>query len=214
MKSANAIERSGMKPSQYRVFCAFALGVSLAAGGWAQDAGTRDLALVSLEDLMNIQVTSVSKKEQSLLRTGAAVFVITARDIRRSGLKSIPDLLRMAPGVEVARTGGLVQYGSKAGKNGHCRVLGRYFKVENSAAAEGGPAADGSSEGQTITTLFSNQLPEYRTFNDKVRTGSGNILGRWEHKFSNGSETKVQSYFERVRRAEDLTDITVAERLD
>ena len=62
-----------------------------------------DLSQVSLEDLMNIQVTSVSKKEQKLSRTGAAIFVITQEDIRRSGANNIPDLLRMAPGVDVAR---------------------------------------------------------------------------------------------------------------
>ena len=57
----------------------------------------------SLEDLMNVQVTSVSKKEQKLAKTGAAIFVITQEDIRRSGATNIPDLLRMVPGVDVAR---------------------------------------------------------------------------------------------------------------
>src|SRR5271165_1547941 len=63
----------------------------------------KDLSQASLEDLMNIQVTSVSKKEQSLSKAGAAVFVITQEDIRRSGATNIPDLLRMVPGVNVAR---------------------------------------------------------------------------------------------------------------
>ena len=52
---------------------------------------------------MKIDVTSVSKKDQTLSRTGAAVFVIGQEDIRRSGATSIPDVLRMAPGVEVAQ---------------------------------------------------------------------------------------------------------------
>ena len=52
---------------------------------------------------MNVQVTSVSKKEQKLAKTGAAIFVITQEDIRRSGATNIPDLLRMVPGVNVAR---------------------------------------------------------------------------------------------------------------
>ena len=50
-----------------------------------------------------MQVTSVSKKEQNLAKTGAAIFVITQEDIRRSGATNIPDLLRMVPGVDVAR---------------------------------------------------------------------------------------------------------------
>ena len=62
-----------------------------------------DLTQMSLEDLMNVQVTSVSKKEQKLSKTAAAVFVITQEDIRRSGATNIPDLLRMAPGVDVAQ---------------------------------------------------------------------------------------------------------------
>jgi iron complex outermembrane receptor protein len=62
-----------------------------------------DLTTVSLEDLMNIEVTSVSKKGQKLSRTAAAVFVITQEDIQRSGATNIPDLLRMVPGMDVAQ---------------------------------------------------------------------------------------------------------------
>ena len=50
---------------------------------------------------MNVTVTSVSKREQTLSKTAAAVFVVNQEDIRRSGATSIPDLLRMAPGVNV-----------------------------------------------------------------------------------------------------------------
>ncbi|HKS75582.1 MAG TPA: TonB-dependent receptor, partial [Terriglobales bacterium] len=63
----------------------------------------RDLAQMSLEDLMNVEVTSVSKKEQKMSKTASAVFVITTEDIARSGATNIPDLLRMVPGVEVAQ---------------------------------------------------------------------------------------------------------------
>ena len=62
-----------------------------------------DLIDRSLEDLMNIKVTSVSKTEQTLSRTASAIFVVTADDIRRSGATNIPDLLRMVPGVDVAQ---------------------------------------------------------------------------------------------------------------
>ena len=63
----------------------------------------KDLSQDSLEDLMNIRVTSVAKTEQMLSRTASAVFVITPEDIRRSGATNIPDLLRMVPGVDVAQ---------------------------------------------------------------------------------------------------------------
>lgn len=62
-----------------------------------------DVTKISLEDLMNVRVTSVSKREQKLGEAAAAVFVITQDDIRRSGARNIPEALRMAPGVEVAR---------------------------------------------------------------------------------------------------------------
>jgi iron complex outermembrane recepter protein len=62
-----------------------------------------DLTQVSIENLMNMEVTSVSKKEQKLSQVAAAIFVITPEDIRRSGATSIPDLLRMVPGMNVAR---------------------------------------------------------------------------------------------------------------
>jgi iron complex outermembrane recepter protein len=62
-----------------------------------------DLTTVSLEDLMNMEVTSVSKRQQKLSRTAAAVFVITQEDIQRSGATNIPDVLRMVPGMDVAQ---------------------------------------------------------------------------------------------------------------
>jgi len=57
----------------------------------------------SLEQLLNVKVTSVSKKEQQLSRTAAAVFVIGHEDIERSGAVVLPDLLRLVPGVQVAQ---------------------------------------------------------------------------------------------------------------
>ena len=68
-----------------------------------QPAGQRDLSLVPLEDLMNIEVTSVSKKEQKMSRAAAAIFVITQADIQRSGATNIPDVLRMVPGLDVSQ---------------------------------------------------------------------------------------------------------------
>ncbi len=69
-------------------------------------AAQNDLTQVSIENLLNIEVTSVSKKEQKLSRVAAAIFVITSEDIRRSGAANIPDLLRMVPGLQVAQING------------------------------------------------------------------------------------------------------------
>ncbi len=62
-----------------------------------------DLTELSIEDLMDIEITSVAKKAQKLSEAAAAVFVITNDDLRRSGVTSIPEALRMVPGLQVAR---------------------------------------------------------------------------------------------------------------
>ncbi len=62
-----------------------------------------DLAQMSIEDLMDIKVTSVSKKVQNLSDSAAAIFVITNEDLRHSGVTTIADALRMVPGLNVAR---------------------------------------------------------------------------------------------------------------
>ena len=85
------------------------LSMIVVAVAWGQAApagalGPSDiLAELSLEELMNIEVVSVSKKEEKLSEAAAAVFVLTAEDIRRFGCTSLPEALRMVPGLEVAR---------------------------------------------------------------------------------------------------------------
>lgn len=66
---------------------------------------TDQLLALSIEELMQVEVTSVSRRAQKLSETPSAIFVITQDDIRRSGATSIPEVLRMAPGVDVARVG-------------------------------------------------------------------------------------------------------------
>ncbi|MCG5509525.1 TonB-dependent receptor plug domain-containing protein [Ectothiorhodospira lacustris] len=58
---------------------------------------------LSLEDLLQQEVITVSRRSQRLSDVAAAVHVITAEDIRRSGARSLPEVLRLAPGVDVAR---------------------------------------------------------------------------------------------------------------
>jgi iron complex outermembrane receptor protein len=96
--------------------CAFALlAMTITAG--AQKPAV-DLTTTSLEDLMNIEVTSVSKKEEKLFQSAAAIYVITQEEIRRSGLTSIPDLLRLVPGLDVAQIDGTKWAVSARGFNG------------------------------------------------------------------------------------------------
>ena len=77
------------------------------ATGWADEPkegqhAPVDLTDLSLEELMEVSVTSVSRMPERLHQAAAAVAVITREDIRRSGVTSIPEALRSVPGVEVA----------------------------------------------------------------------------------------------------------------
>ena len=296
-----------------------------------QSSSPPDLTQASLEDLMNIQVTSVSKKEQKLSKAGAAVYVITQEDIRRSGATNIPDLLRMAPGVHVAQINahswaisirgftqrfrdkvlvlidgrsvytpttssvnwdqqdvpledierieiirgpggavwganavngviniitksakategglmsagagsqetaqGLAQYGGKIGRKGAYRVFGNYSNTGNSPSPTAGSLVDGwhkshggfrfdwdlsprdtmtvqgdlfrAREGQTTSTLFSNDLFRKAIIDDRIAVGAGDVLGRWNHTLSNGSDTSLQVYYDRYNRVERGSD--------
>lgn len=99
-----------MTISGYSKAVVFIVAVSCSIGG-AQAAALQDeqeptrgrLAQMSLEDLGKIEVTTVSKRPEEIWRAAAAVHVITQEDIRRSGATSIPEILRLAPGVEVSR---------------------------------------------------------------------------------------------------------------
>ena len=70
---------------------------------YADDFELKKLASLSIEELFLLDVSTASRKEESLFDTPAAVYVITGEDIRRSGVRSIPEALRLAPGVHVAR---------------------------------------------------------------------------------------------------------------
>lgn len=85
-----------------RVIATVLAATALPSSSLAQ-ARVPDLTQVSIEDLMKIEITAAGRKEQRATDVAAAVFVITQDDIRRSGMTSVPDLLRMAPGVDVAQ---------------------------------------------------------------------------------------------------------------
>jgi iron complex outermembrane receptor protein len=62
-----------------------------------------DLSELSFDELMQVNITSVSKKSEKLSEASAAVYVVTRNEIRRSGATSIPEALRLVPGVDVAQ---------------------------------------------------------------------------------------------------------------
>ncbi|MDM5177695.1 TonB-dependent receptor [Massilia sp. DJPM01] len=91
-----------------------ALPVSAQLSAFA--AGT--VADMSIEELANNEVTSVSKKPERLAAAAASVFVITADDIRRSGAATVPEALRLAPNLQVAQASGYGYAISARGFNG------------------------------------------------------------------------------------------------
>src|SRR5216684_3209987 len=101
---SNRDRKAGPAVKAGRIFLASFLSVLLVGGTVAQNSrNVPDVTAMSMEDLMNLQVTSVTKHTQKVADAAAAIFVITQEDIRRSGATSIPEALRLVPGLEVAR---------------------------------------------------------------------------------------------------------------
>jgi len=101
-----------MRNTVFTPWCRFAAAVCFVltgatvqaeSAGDAPQARRPDLTEMSLEELMDVEVTSVSKKKEKRREAAAAVFVITGDDIRRSGATTIAEVLRIVPGLNVAR---------------------------------------------------------------------------------------------------------------
>lgn len=307
------------------MFCAVC-GVVGAQQPQARVAQTADLAAMNIEDLMNIEVTSVSKKEQKMSQVATAMFVITQEDIGRSGATNLPDLLRMVPGVDVAQinantwaisargfnhqfsdkllvmihgrtvytpifggaywdtqdvpledidrievirgpgatvwganavngviniltkkagdtlgtlvTGGggtqdqafgTVQYGGAIKGNTSYRVFTKYLDHNHFSGLPGQDAADGwhllhggfradgspspkdsltvqgdlyaGREGASIDHIVSFSPPDNENATRRANLSGGNVLNRWNHIFSDRSDTTLQFYFDRYTRS-------------
>lgn len=79
------------------------VGAVIAADATTASLSSVDFSRMTLEDLANIEISSVLKRPERLSDAAAAVYVITSEDIRRSGYTSIPEILRLAPNLQVAR---------------------------------------------------------------------------------------------------------------
>ncbi len=88
---------------QRRACACAVLALLCARAGAATQVAAKDLADLSLEELSNISVTSVSGKAEPLSGAPASIFVITGEDIRRSAATSLAEALRLAPNLQVAR---------------------------------------------------------------------------------------------------------------
>jgi iron complex outermembrane receptor protein len=98
--------RSGLVRAVLDTATALTLAGAAIASAQAQDfrlASTNDLKQLSLEDLLNVEVTSVSRHPQRLRSTASAIQVISGEDIRRSGATSLPEALKLADNLDVVQ---------------------------------------------------------------------------------------------------------------
>jgi iron complex outermembrane receptor protein len=91
---------------RHAIAAALAIALLPLGGAFAQAQGdVRELTRMSLEELANLEVTSVSKTVQKLSSAPAAIYVVTREEILRSGARSIPEALRLAPNLQVLQFG-------------------------------------------------------------------------------------------------------------
>ncbi len=85
-----------------RILALFLLpGFFIPVGSVEAQIPHEEVFAMSLEEILNIEVKTVSRKAEEVFKTSSAVTIITSEDIRRSGATSIPQLLRMVPGMNV-----------------------------------------------------------------------------------------------------------------
>src|SRR5438552_2616239 len=181
---------------------------------------TEDRTVLSLEDLMNI---SVAKRPQKVADSAAAVFVVTQEDMRRSGATSIPEALRMVPGLE----GAPIHWHKWAiGSRG---FNGRYYDWYPSIDITGATASDGwhalrggfrvdsnittnnsftiqgdiyhDNFGETLTVPSLTSPTFWNTYPNNGYNSGGDLLGRWNHSFARSS-TSLQMYCDRTNIAD------------
>jgi iron complex outermembrane receptor protein len=104
-----------MKSYQIKTYIAVLLSLFQAC---AKAEDTEPFLSLALQEVLELEITSVSKKPQTVSRSAAAVFVITGDDIRRAGAQNIPDALRLAPGLHVAQISANSWAVSARGPNG------------------------------------------------------------------------------------------------
>ena len=98
-----------------------AVALVVATVGWAGPAVAQtveDLSRLSIEELGDVQVTSVSKRAEAIGQAPSAIYVITHADIARSGATSVPEMLRLAPNLQVTQAGASRYVITARGMNG------------------------------------------------------------------------------------------------
>src|SRR5688572_8423334 len=86
-----------------RIFVLILALLAIANAATAAPPQAQDLSLLTIEQLMEIDVTLGTRQAEPLRTTAAAISVVTADDIRRAGVTTIADAIGLADGVNVAR---------------------------------------------------------------------------------------------------------------
>ena len=127
-------------PPASRLCALLALCIQLASG----DADSLpDFSNLTLQELATVKITSVSRSQQTLSQVAAAVYVISQEEIHRSGMTNVADLLRLVPGLSVARLDASKWAVSARGFNGRFAdkllvlIDGRIFTAPSSLASIG-----------------------------------------------------------------------------
>jgi iron complex outermembrane receptor protein len=183
----------------------------------ADEASQNQLKQLSLEQLGSIEVTTKSKSPEEVRNTAAAIYVITQEEIRRSGATSIPEALRLAPGVEVARIDGnkwsigIRGFGSRLarsvlvlidGRSVYTTLLaGTYWEVQDTLMEDidrievirgpGGTVWGPNAVNGVINVITKSSM---ETQGSLVSTGGGNIEQGFVSARFGGSNTKGFSY--------------------
>jgi len=92
-------------PLAFSILLFFSIDIPVSAAENLDEAieSTRELLPLSWEEVTALDVSSLARQEQSVKNSPAAAFVITSEDIRRAGVNSLPEVLRMVPGMHVAK---------------------------------------------------------------------------------------------------------------
>ena len=180
------------------VFCTFVAGATTTSSFQNDQQTATQLKKLSLQELSNIEVTTTTKGPENAFRTPAAIYVITGEDIQRAGVTTIPDALRLAPGIEVAQIDsskwsvGIRGFGSRLSRSVLVLIDGRtvyttllagtYWEVQDLALADidrieviRGPGGTiwGPNAVNGVINIITKSTSE--THGTRVSAGGGNV---------------------------------------
>src|SRR5438876_1165079 len=130
---------------------AVALTITASPALGQQRDSLQALKRLTLDQLMNVEVTSVSRRAERLAQTASAIQVITQEDIRQSGATSLPEALRLAANLQVAQINSREWAISARGFNSpraNYRIYGKGFARDRTLLPNGQAAADDWRMGQ------------------------------------------------------------------